>query len=146
MQIDQTLHTVNPDSLSAILNVEKNKTSSPITIRSKKTGKDFTFKISRSEYQGYWYTHIKIERGGYLDFSHIGTYYDGQIHKNKEVVDTDGAKAIAWVLRNVELKRVNKVSEGVEVMHSGHCMACGRELTDAESIERGVGPVCAEGL
>lgn len=25
-----------------------------------------------------------------------------------------------------------------------HCMACGQELTDAESIERGYGPVCAE--
>lgn len=26
---------------------------------------------------------------------------------------------------------------------SGHCACCGRELTDPESVDRGVGPVCA---
>jgi hypothetical protein len=27
---------------------------------------------------------------------------------------------------------------------SGECSCCGRELTDPRSIERGIGPICAE--
>lgn len=30
----------------------------------------------------------------------------------------------------------------MEVMHTGRCCACGRELTDPESIRLGIGPQC----
>lgn len=33
----------------------------------------------------------------------------------------------------------------VEIHHRGKCLKCGRALTDPESIQRGVGPICAEG-
>ena len=28
-------------------------------------------------------------------------------------------------------------------MHEGKCLCCGRTLTDSDSIQRGIGPVCA---
>ncbi len=31
-------------------------------------------------------------------------------------------------------------------LRTGHCGCCGRELTDQESIARGIGPICAEKL
>ena len=33
---------------------------------------------------------------------------------------------------------------GWKVQHEGRCGRCGRKLTDPESIETGIGPVCAE--
>ena len=30
------------------------------------------------------------------------------------------------------------------IMHNGHCSVCGRTLTEPESIELGIGPICAE--
>lgn len=30
--------------------------------------------------------------------------------------------------------------------HTGHCGMCGKSLTDQESIDRGIGPVCASRL
>ena len=33
-------------------------------------------------------------------------------------------------------------AEGIEIAHAGKCGRCGRLLTDPESIEAGIGPVC----
>jgi len=142
---NKQLHEVDARALEHILLVRKNKTSAPITIRSKRTGKDYTFKISRSEYKDIWYSHIKIERGGHLRFSHLGFYSRDEmaIIKDGSHVTTNAAQGIAWVLNRVMYDQWEKLEEQVEIMHCGYCMACGKKLTDADSIERGVGPVCA---
>lgn len=140
---EKQLHEVDARALEHILLVKKNKTSAPITIRSKRTGKDYTFKISRSEYKGRWYTHIKIERGGHLAFSHIGYYRRGHIWKNGAPVETKAARSIQWVLKRIQKNQYETLENQVQIMHCGYCMACGKKLTDADSIERGVGPVCA---
>ena len=31
---------------------------------------------------------------------------------------------------------------GFSVLHNGHCGVCGRVLTNPESLETGVGPIC----
>jgi len=38
--------------------------------------------------------------------------------------------------------RMDVVENGVEIMHIGKCIKCGKPLTDATSIEIGLGPVC----
>jgi hypothetical protein len=142
---DKQLHVVDARSLEHILLVKKNKTSAPITLKSKRTGKDYTFKISRSKYKGTWYTHVKIERGGHLAFTHLGFYSKDEmaIIKNGSPVESKAARGIAWVLNCVMYDQWEKLEEQVEIIHCGYCMACGKKLTDADSIERGVGPVCA---
>ena len=35
-----------------------------------------------------------------------------------------------------------RLNPEMEVMHTGKCCACGRELTDPESIALGIGPYC----
>jgi hypothetical protein len=72
----------------------------------------------------------------------LGYYKDGKIIKKGEVVDTPSATAIGWVLRNIEKNRIDVVQNGVEIMHAGKCIKCGKTLTDAESIEIGLGPIC----
>lgn len=140
-------HEVSGSALLPILTVEKQKKSAPIIIQSRRTGKDYTFKISRSEYQEKWYTHIWIEQT-YNHYAHMGTYWRGHNSKGSIIKDgrrltSQGAKAIVWVLDHAIHKRFSSLQKQVAILHTGRCLACGRELTDAESVKRGVGPVCA---
>jgi len=41
------------------------------------------------------------------------------------------------------LMALNKLPDNVEVWHEGRCGRCNRTLTVPESIERGLGPICA---
>jgi hypothetical protein len=64
-------------------------------------------------------------------------------HGRKSTIgpDAPGAKAIGWYLSRL----LGDASvDGVEVWHEGVCGRCGRALTVPESVERGIGPDCAE--
>lgn len=143
LTMENQKHEVSGEALLPILQVEKEKKSAPIVIQSKRTGKDYTFKISRSEWQERWYTHIWIEQT-YDHYAHMGYYRNRSIWKDGEALDTKGAKAIKYVLRHIEAKNFKYLAQKVLIMHSGRCLACGKRLTDAESITRGLGPVCAK--
>lgn len=134
---------VSSESFLPILKSFKNKKGSPFTIQSRKTGKDFTFRVSRSEFNDKWYTHVWVEKN-YLEFYHIGTYFRGNVYKNRKKVRTPAARAIAYLLGNVELKKFEKLDNQIDILHTGNCISCGRTLTDVESIERGIGPVCSQ--
>lgn len=136
------LHLISSYALGATLSSEKNNNGAEFTIKSKKTGKDYTYRISRSEFNGNWYTHIKVETE-YLKFKRVGTYFNGKIFNKKSIVDTPSAIAIAFVLDKVERKDFSYLDNNIELMHTGKCLCCGKKLTDAISIERGLGPVCA---
>ena len=122
---------ISSSALSTILD-RKKKTNGIFTLRSIATGKDYTYKVSRSEFKGKWYTHISVEKG-YTNFVRLGSYYGGRITNKRQLVTTPSveAGAIAWLDSKMEL------------MHIGKCVACGRDLTDAVSIQRGLGPICA---
>ena len=134
-------HLISSSALVSVIGAEKNNNGADFTIKSLKTGKDYTYAISRSEFKGNWYTHIKVETG-YLQFTRLGSYKGGKILNKGKVVDTPSAVAIAFVLAKVEEGKIDFLDANVEVMHKGCCLRCGRTLTDAQSIERGLGPVC----
>lgn len=128
-------------SLSKVISREKQTHGAIFTLKSKKTGKDYTYKISRKEYKGKWYTHIKCEMG-YLQFKYIGSYFNGKLFKKGEVQKTPTSIAIGFVLDQVEKSHFKWLDTHMELQHEGKCICCGKTLTDAESIERGLGPVC----
>lgn len=132
---------ITAETLYRVITREANNNGADFTIRSVKTGKDYTYKICRSEYNGKWYTHIKVETE-YLKFVRLGTYFGGAIRNKGAIVDSPSAVAIAWVLQKVELEKFTLLAESVEIMHTGNCLVCGKALTDANSIEIGLGPVC----
>jgi len=134
-------HVISSSSLVSVIGVEKNNSGADFTIKSLATGKDYTYAISRSEFKGKWYTHIKVETG-YLEFKRLGSYFNGKIYQKGQVVDSPSAVAIGFVLKKVEEGKIAFLDANVEVMHKGCCLRCGRALTDAQSIERGLGPVC----
>ena len=130
---------------SALLNVieaEKNNSGADFTLKSIKTGKEYTYNISRSFFNNKWYTHVKVETK-YQEYKRLGVYFDGKIFKNGSVVDTPAAKAISFVLAKVQSREFSYLDNKVELMHTGSCIRCGRALTDSESIKRGLGPTCA---
>lgn len=138
---DNQGHKIKPQALANILASEKKNDGAAFTIRSKSTGKDFTYTISRNKFSEKWYTHVSVETS-YLEFNRLGSFIDGKIINKKQEVITETAKAIGWVLRQVQQNKFDKLEEGVDVLHFGSCIVCGRPLTDADSIELGVGPVC----
>jgi hypothetical protein len=137
-------HKVSSSALYEVINREANNKGADFTIRSVKTGKDYTYKITRSEYKGNWYTHVKVETE-YLKFVRLGTYFGGAIRNKGAIVDSPSAVAIAYVLGKVEAKQFEFLDTAVDVMHTGKCLVCSKTLTDAQSIEFGLGPVCRGG-
>ena len=135
-------HVISSEALYNVIKNEKNNKGGIFTIKSKATGKDFTYKIKRSEFKNRWYTHIFVEQH-YMEFKHIGTYFNGKIFKRGGEITTPAAIGISFVLFKVENRHFEWIDRQAEIMHAGSCLLCGRTLTDAESIERGLGPVCA---
>lgn len=138
----QTQYKISSTALESALMTSKNNIGAAFTIRSRATGKDYTYKIKRCEFNGKWYTHIFVEKE-YLHFDYLGMYENGTIFRKKvgQIV-TPAAIAIAWVLLKVEKKTFTFLDTKIDIFHLGSCLRCGKTLTDAESIEHGLGPVC----
>lgn len=131
----------SPKALKTFLK-GKEANGAEFTMVSKKTGKDYTYSISVKEFNGKNYIHIYVERQ-YMDFYHLGCYSNGKLYKKKEEVTSEAAKAIGWVLQRVESDKFDVLNGNIEFLHLGKCIRCGKTLTDAESIERGLGSTCA---
>ena len=135
---------ISSKSISALFE-DKNIKGGVFTIKSLKTNTEFTYSISRSEFNKKWYTHVNVEMG-YLNFNRLGTYINGKITNKGSLVNTPSAQAIAFVLKAVEDKRFDWLDSVMNTYHIGKCIRCGKELTDSQSIELGLGPICADKL
>lgn len=137
----ETKHQLPISSIVELLKSEK-KSSSIVTIKSKKTGKDFTFKIVRKIHKEKLYTHIYVETG-YLEFRYLG-FYDGQnIIRQHQIQENLSSKSISWCLNHLKSEEeIKKLEMLTTWYHTGHCIKCNKILTDAKSIELGIGPKC----
>ena len=133
-------HKISSKALEFVITNEKKNSGADFTIKSIATGKDYTYQIGRKKYKDVWYTHVSVEMG-YLNFVYMGTYFKGGIFR-KGKVSTPAADAIAFVLQAVEMGRFEYLDAKMDIMHKGACVLCGAVLTDAVSIESGLGPVC----
>jgi hypothetical protein len=139
-----TKHKMTAENFAHVLNNNQQKKlkGAPFTIRGKKTGKDYTYLLKQNVYNGVNYIHVYIEYS-YLEFSYLGYFRDGfLLKKGGVVVETESAKGIAWILKNILGKNIDAVDAQADIFHMGKCAKCGKPLTDATSIEIGVGPVC----
>lgn len=143
-----TKYQISVQNLKNIIDVNGKKLNgAPFTIRSKKTGKDYTFKISQVSFMERNYLHISVETQ-YMNFKYLGWFKDGNIvKKNKdknitEVITTPSAQAVGWLLRQLRDNKISNLESSVDVFHLGKCLKCGKTLTDSNSIESGFGPVC----
>lgn len=134
-------HLLNPSALLTVITTEKKNSGADFTAVSLKTGKEYTFNISRKEYNGTWYTYVKVERE-YQNYLYLGFYANGNVIFKGKTNFSDASVAIAWMLRQVEAQKFENLTSQIEIYHLGHCLKCGKVLTDSQSIEAGLGPVC----
>lgn len=116
-----------------------------ITLRSQRTGDHFTYRVIKPERGDCWF--VNHLAGPDNETSYI---YTGMIGANREFVLTRKSKitegstvfrAFTWMWRHLI---AGTIAPELEIWHEGKCGRCGRKLTVPESIERGIGPDCAE--
>jgi hypothetical protein len=135
-------YSISAENLKHFINNEGKKLNgAPFTIRSKKSGKDYTFKISQVPFKDNNYLHIKVETE-YLNFKYMGWYRDGKIINKKLEVNTPASQAVSWFLRQMFSNNFDNLNQSLDIFHLGKCLKCGKTLTDSNSIEIGFGPVC----
>jgi hypothetical protein len=134
-------HKMDPKGLLSVIHAEKINDGADFTVKSNETGKEYTFKISRSKFNGVYYSHIYVEKE-YQNYEKLGYYNAGAIWKSKKPVKTPAAITIAWLLYKLEEGKFALLNEKIELFHLGYCLRCGKILTDSNSILNGLGPVC----
>jgi len=82
---------------------------------------------------------VHVLTGADSTYTHLGFIVpEGAFkHTYRMRPDAPSMIAFAWVWKHLE-------SDQFEFWHAGSCGRCGRELTDPESIQRGIGPICSE--
>lgn len=124
-----------------IFNSEE-KVSAVIVVKSKKTGADFTYHIKSKWPRGTHVMTIGLETS-YADFTecYILINGNGRVNKEKKERNKNYAGAV-WLLDKLFQKDVDTILEHSILYHTGKCIKCNRPLTDADSIEYGMGPIC----
>jgi hypothetical protein len=114
------------------------------TLESRVTGQHYTFEISRKEFgnREYWFAAVMTSGDQYTYIGQVASNCTIKFTaKSRLTADAPAVKALTWFLRALT---AGLVPDSVVVYHSGKCGCCGRELTDPESVRRGIGPVCQE--
>lgn len=114
-----------------------------ITIKSKKTGKHFTYQIQESR-DGRWF--VRTLTSGEDPWLYLGTIWSNRRfgftkaspHNAQQL---EAYKAFDWLWSH-ELCYKFRIHDSLEVYHEGECGMCGGPLTNPDSIERGYGPDC----
>jgi hypothetical protein len=81
------------------------------------------------------------------DYSYIGCMEGTAFRTTKASRLTDAAppvRAVRYLCERVLSHPEAPLPAGIEIRHEGRCGCCGRRLTVPESIDRGIGPECAE--
>lgn len=113
--------------------------NSIFTIRSKKTGNRFTFRVKKSKnpYKDVFWVSLLNGSDNVSDYKYIGAFSDKYYAKNN--LKALSTSAIRWFLEGLDKGRD---LGDLEIFHAGRCGRCARLLTVPESVESGFGPEC----
>lgn len=115
------------------------------TVLNPATGNRFTYRVRAGKGEGApHFVGVLTGPDNTADFSYLGCIFaDGRFvvtSKSRISAGAPSAKAFAWTWGRLSAGRDLGPAE---VWHEGRCGRCGRALTVPESIETGLGPVCA---
>ena len=139
------------------------------TIKSLKTGKHFTYKVTQKQVEDYDGKKIRTGQffvrvlagpdnqdwasSQYIGFMRSLWMVDYKLDaKGPLIAGKKGNKeapsfiALEWLLKKLcAISDTDCIDDwSVEVMHEGRCCRCNRALTHPDSIESGIGPECAK--
>lgn len=116
------------------------------TIVSKKTGTRYTFRVQARRQDPDGLRFVRVLNGpdnesdyryiGYLNYKNRKSLWPG----SNGLPEAPSFKALDWLVKKLA---AGQMPEQVEFYHAGRCGACGKTLTVPESIQTGLGPVCA---
>ena len=122
-----------------------------VTLVSKRTGARYTYRVRRAENDArLWFVSLLTGSDNESDYAYLGLVrreaHSEQIRFQLTAKSKmgDGSKPVAGF--RYALDRIygrKEIPAELEVWHEGACGRC-RPLTVPESIERGIGPDCAE--
>jgi hypothetical protein len=126
-----------------------------LTLESRKTGKHFTYRVSRAEGRDgepvdRWFASILADGDRWVYAAMIYPAERGKLHTtvstkaSKFSCDAPSRRALDFLLGQMQAKTVEPVHADLVVRHEGRCGRCRRPLTRPDSIDRGIGPECAE--
>lgn len=129
-----------------------------LTVENEQSGNRFTFKVSAPKDRDTGKRDYDADRifvsllsgpNNEADYTYVGMI---ESRKNPHAVvltkgsrvgpDAPSFRAINYVLDHA--RKGKELPPVVHVYHEGKCGRCGRKLTVPESIERGIGPECAQ--
>lgn len=117
------------------------------TLVSLRTGTRFTYEVVAADDEADSRMFVRVLTGADNegDYTYLGTIFDRSryAHGRRSRIGQDAPSAVAfawaWPRLCVGVDLMN-----CEIWHEGRCGRCGRVLTVPESIDSGIGPVCAE--
>jgi hypothetical protein len=119
--------------------------NSTVTFKAVKSRKHFTYKVKRAKDRNIRFVSV-LFGDNTSEYMYIGmlTEQGNFIHTRGSKCHPDAAsfKVFGWTWAHI---RALNIPDSVEVWHEGRCGKCGRKLTDPESIEQGLGPICRKG-
>lgn len=120
------------------------KVSAILVVKSKKSGKDYTYKIKGYTSPTHGYSVFASYEKAYMDFQGCVIGSNGKANLFKRFANTDSEVILGarFVLDKLLKGNIDNILSVSEVHHTGNCIKCNRELTDLESIKAGIGPVC----
>lgn len=110
-------------------------------------GQHYTFRIGHSKPEQPLFVGLLTGPNNEADYTYMGIYQpDTQTvkltAKSRYTPDTQPVRVVNWALKQVAAGK--ELPAGYSIKHEGKCCRCGRALTDPESIELGIGPICRD--
>jgi hypothetical protein len=116
-----------------------------LTLRSKKTGTRFTYRLSRITDSDAAFASVLTGSNNEGDYSYAGIVDTSGFRTTRRsalTCDAPSVRALEWFSQKVLRDGMSPADLGLEVYHEGRCGKCARLLTTPESVERGIGPEC----
>ena len=111
-----------------------------ITIQSTETEVHYTYRITKANYNKVWFVSLLTSSDHYTYMGIIRKGIFGTTAKSSYSMETTPVKAFLYFFNHLKGRNI---APKLNVYHEGKCGMCNRPLTTPESIERGIGPICA---
>lgn len=122
------------------------------TIHNNQTGNRFTFRLMQVKDADVYFVSLLTGPDNYHSYSFFGTVFDKKRFSysfKKSKVDLKderqamGVKTFQWFFDTL-ISLTKPFPPQVQIWHEGVCGKCGKKLTVPDSIEIGLGPICAK--
>ena len=121
------------------------------TLESTRTGKWFTYKVTKKEFKDdrgevektFYFVSLLSGPDNDSDYRYLGTispkFYVNTTAKSKISKDAISFKALSFF---VSYLRKGELHNEINIYHEGVCGKCGKKLTTPDSVATGLGPIC----